>query len=159
MEFAQLGSNTSVAEYDGFLFFRCWISECETQNSNNFTTQWLQYAVPYQNGHPDRCNRYQFIATADNSTSLTCSASNFNRSNVIRCEEFIIKNYEQHSMARVGQYFDIFLKKITIKLKCTSHFQLDLLCTGQDSKIRLLGTTHLLGILISIPATRVISYK
>lgn len=68
--------------------------------SNNFTAEWLKYAIPYKDDRPDACLRYEYIAPVD-ITSGTCSTSNFNQSNVIRCDSFIIKNNEERLVSRV----------------------------------------------------------
>ncbi|XP_026281211.1 solute carrier family 22 member 21-like [Frankliniella occidentalis] len=38
--------------------YRCYIPECETLDSAEMYPRWLQSAVPYVDGAPDRCRRY-----------------------------------------------------------------------------------------------------
>lgn len=80
------------------VFCRCMVPECESIKSNDFNPRWLEYAIPNKNGYLDPCARYEFIGTAD----AACSAENFNQSNVIGCEEFIIKNNEQRLVSHVS---------------------------------------------------------
>lgn len=60
-------------------------------DSTDYTADWLKYAIPHQNGQPDSCSRYEYVASVDSSNG-TCGTSNFNQSNVVRCDSFVTKN-------------------------------------------------------------------
>lgn len=99
------------------LFCRCWIPECEPTMSSNFTTGWLEYAIPHKNGRPEPCIRYQAIATAGDYDYPTCRPQHFNRSKVIPCEELIIKDEQRH-MYQVRSFFFFINSHMNSTTKC-----------------------------------------
>ncbi|XP_055316667.1 solute carrier family 22 member 21-like isoform X3 [Sitodiplosis mosellana] len=74
---------------------RCFISECETLDTNTFEPKWLQNAIPYSNKKPSKCSRYErHIEPTLYSLYDICPESEFNRSHVIGCNQFIYKTDE-----------------------------------------------------------------
>lgn len=80
-----------------FFYCRCLISECEPINSNEFDPDWLEHAIPFKDGHPDQCTRYQFIGSVDSK----CAEEDFNRSQILACDGYIMKNNEQRLLSHV----------------------------------------------------------
>lgn len=64
---------------------------------------WLHNAVPFSNGKPASCNRYE----SDRLTT-TCEAGNFNQSNVYRCDRFIYATDEKSILNEVRALFGYF---------------------------------------------------
>lgn len=58
---------------------RCLIPECET---GDFSPSWLSLAIPNDGGAFDNCRRF-------NSSGLSCSADNFYRDEIVRCEKYV----------------------------------------------------------------------
>lgn len=81
---------------------RCWISECEPSSSRNFSAEWLKYAIPFKNGYPEPCRRYQYIEIREGADkNHSCSAHNFNASNAVYCKPSIIRNRAGYTFSRV----------------------------------------------------------
>lgn len=85
------------------LDYRCLISECENTETATFNPYWLSEAVPYRNGRPEKCFRYngtgEMMSNRNryitNETSEdTCLTQDFNHSSIVGCEQFLIKNNE-----------------------------------------------------------------
>lgn len=83
------------------MVFRCRIHECEQPNSIDFYADWTKHAIPYKNGRPENCLRFEYIETA--SSDGTCSEHNFNRSRRIHCDSIFIKNNEERLATRVRE--------------------------------------------------------
>lgn len=87
-----------------FVAYRCWIPQCENHRPNNFTVDWLKFAVPHNNDQPSSCWRYQFVGPESGPNEgmhSACDQTNFNRSHVIPCDSFVIKNNEDRLLSRV----------------------------------------------------------
>lgn len=82
--------------------FRCFIPECEFLDTKSYEPPWLPNAVPFSNGKPSNCYRY---ASVSNEIQLSCPASNFNRSNIIRCNQHIYKTSEISILNEVSSFF------------------------------------------------------
>lgn len=85
--------------------YRCIIPECEPIHSNVFQPDWIKHAIPYKNGHLDPCHRYKFIADGNNTNNATCNAHNFNKTLIISCRSFTIKNHGEHVVDRVRKLY------------------------------------------------------
>lgn len=58
-------------------------------------------AVPFNDNRPESCIRYQFIGSSGISNGASCNKHNFNRSHIVPCSDYIIKNNEQRLVSRV----------------------------------------------------------
>lgn len=83
------------------IFSRCWIPECEPIHSSDFNAPWLKRAIPYKDGRPDACSRYESIGSANG----TCSERNFNRSRVVTCDEYVTKDNERRLLFHVKSLY------------------------------------------------------
>lgn len=72
-----------------YIFRRCKVPICD--NSSKYQSDWIENAVPYVDDKPSRCLRYHMI---DANSPNTCASSNFNKSFVETCSEFVYKNEE-----------------------------------------------------------------
>lgn len=92
----------------------CHITECEPLNVDTFEPNWLPNALPYQNGKPSKCQRFEYVQPLmpNSSTPATsyephknqnkfndecvCPAIRFNRTNTLRCvdNQFVYKTNE-----------------------------------------------------------------
>lgn len=141
---------------------RCWISECESIHSSDFDTNWLEYAIPHKGGQPDPCTRYEFIGSGDGS----CTERNFNRSQIIACDDFIMKNNEQRLISHVRLNSCVNLGHLFIKISLVSDdknyfflFQLHMVCQGNYDQLTLLGTANMLGRTLAMPVSGFLSDK
>lgn len=73
---------------------RCFIPECEPIGSGAFDPDWLNATIPYIDGRPQPCYRYEYVPPLEMNIAA-CSAENFNQSNVVRCNSFIIRNNQE----------------------------------------------------------------
>lgn len=113
---------------DFSLQFRCKIPECDL-NSSSYNTDWLEFTVPFKDGKPSECYRYE--ANIDNPT---CTADNFNQSSAILCNDFIYKGDEK-----------------------TIVNEWDLTCDENQWKITLVGTVQYFGEFICLLMTGYLS--
>lgn len=75
--------------------FRCWVPECEPSDSTDFNANWTKYAIF------DSCSRYAYIPpTGDDS----CSEQNFNQSQIIPCNGYIIEDHEERLINHVSSF-------------------------------------------------------
>lgn len=90
--------------------YRCQIPECgETQIFGNYMPEWLDHAVPFEDGKPNPCLRYKFI----NKTNDFCTFENFDRDQVMNCEDIFFDDYEKTIATEVGMIL-LFTKFIRI---------------------------------------------
>lgn len=84
--------------------YRCRILECESADSFDFSADWLELAIPYKNGHPESCQRFQYMPSiSDDDDGIgACSVQNFNRSQILQCDDILIKNNEERLVTRVS---------------------------------------------------------
>lgn len=76
--------------------FRCRINECDSTISPIFKPDWLPYAVPYQTDQPKDCHKY---AHRTNEMEQ-CTNISFDRSQEIKCDEYIFKDEQEHRIDR-----------------------------------------------------------
>ncbi|XP_063709471.1 organic cation transporter protein-like [Culicoides brevitarsis] len=70
---------------------RCAIPECESTNKS--TTEWISFAIPQRfDKSPEQCSRYSPIS---NKEGFECTKNAFNRSNVVKCSEFVFETPEK----------------------------------------------------------------
>lgn len=81
--------------------FRCRISECETNSSTNFNPNWIENAVPFDDGNPSTCYRYKFLDDTE------CSATSFDKTNIYRCDEYM---YNTNDKTLVNEVFKTNMK-------------------------------------------------
>lgn len=113
--------------------YRCKIPECEYGNvSENI---WTEFAIPDKyDGTPQECARY---APAYNQTlvkNASCSAVNFNQSNVISCNDFV---YETKEVTIMNEW--------------------NLTCPENQWKLTLVGTINNIGQFFCLPLTGFVS--
>lgn len=73
---------------------------------NDFNPDWLEYTVPFKNGKPDKCYRFDVVQNKDDSKN-ECNIDSFNRSSFSYCandamvyrtnDVSIVKEVETHS--------------------------------------------------------------
>jgi len=82
-----------------FCDFRCHIPECDAEDAI-YKPEWLLNAVPYKDGKPSPCERYQ---PWDNSTSAdgspannknACSPDIFDSNSVVKCRQWVFDTEE-----------------------------------------------------------------
>lgn len=81
------------------MVYRCWIPECESSDSRSFHANWTEYAIPLKDGVLDSCSRYAYIST---DIKGLCGEQNFNRSQMIDCDGYIIKGGEERLVSHVS---------------------------------------------------------
>lgn len=89
------------------------ISECESLSNTTFKPDWLEYAIPFENGKPMQCKRYKSLYDSIESLGNTCSKDYFNSSEIESCNEVIVKNNEERAVSWVinlGMKLEISLK-------------------------------------------------
>lgn len=70
-----------------------------------FQPDWLEYAVPFKDGKPQECVRYDIQRYIDNATKKigeTCTEYEFDSADIIGCTEIIVKNNEERLAAWVS---------------------------------------------------------
>lgn len=91
------------------LNYRCYIPGCEEVESPVFVPDWLENAVPFSNGKPASCNRYE-----SHNFTTECVAARFNESSIQRCDEFIYETTEKSIMNEFGLQCDNNLWKLSM---------------------------------------------
>ncbi|KAG4067214.1 hypothetical protein HA402_000205 [Bradysia odoriphaga] len=91
------------------LNYRCYIPECEEIESTLFAPDWLENVVPFSNGKPTSCNRYE-----SNNFTYECVAAKFNESSIQRCDEFIYETAETSIVSEFGLQCDNNLWKLAM---------------------------------------------
>lgn len=86
----------------GDLNYRCQIPECENTSNTVYNPFWLYNAVPYVDGDPEKCYRYQNLAT---NVSLPIEFCPFERSNEVKCNQFIYEDEERTIVNDVSKIF------------------------------------------------------
>lgn len=84
---------------------RCRIPECEPSNVTVHDPDWLNYAIPFRNGRPEKCSRYAASHASIAYRSEYCTPSLFNQSEIIRCNEYVFKTNEYRIMKEVRRPF------------------------------------------------------
>lgn len=90
----------------------CFIPECEEIEGASFIPNWLQDAVPFANGKPAACNRYQ-----TDSFTTECGAGKFNQSNIHRCDQFIFETREKSILNEVSLFENCERNRSCVKSK------------------------------------------
>ncbi|KAF5282997.1 hypothetical protein FQA39_LY04868 [Lamprigera yunnana] len=85
---------------------RCKILDCDSE-SNQFNPQWLINAVPFNNGKPSRCTKFQ------HNPNSTCTIENFNNDTVEKCNEYIYETTEKSIMQDFNLHCDENIKMLT----------------------------------------------
>lgn len=82
------------------LAIRCKVPSCDLSDPPEFKPDWLQYAVPYEDGQPSWCHKYPVREDA----LEKCSNTSFDRTgNGERCEEFVFKTAEHRIANEVSK--------------------------------------------------------
>lgn len=91
--------------------YRCYIEGCEEAQPPIYHPRWLRDAVPYEGDAPSRCLRYTQLEHMDG----TCDNYTFDRSETIRCTDFVYENIDETTIAKdFGVLCDENLWKLTI---------------------------------------------
>lgn len=88
--------------------FRCLIPECECKDNTTFQPHWLEYAVPFVDGKPKSCRRFEIYTTGENAfDGVACNEHIFDRSKEIACSEFVSKTNEERlaNLVNLTRYF------------------------------------------------------
>ncbi|XP_071050913.1 organic cation transporter protein-like isoform X2 [Onthophagus taurus] len=93
---------------------RCLIPECDQPNQNQFEPDWLKNSVPYDDGLPKKCERYQHINITDQLLTEECPAVNFDQNVIENCEEFVYKSPEKTILHAYNLFCDDNLWKLTL---------------------------------------------
>ncbi|KAK4883405.1 hypothetical protein RN001_006724 [Aquatica leii] len=110
---------------------RCFIPSCENETSP-YLAPWLMNAVPFKDGKPERCAKYQQI----NKSGSSCAISDFNTSIIEKCERFV---YETPEISIMHDF--------------------DLHCDENVKKLAFVGTVNGIGKFIGLPIAGYISDK
>jgi len=78
----------------------CFIPECEELEEASYVPNWLQIAIPFSNGKPATCNRYESIRL-----TTECDAGHFNQSSIYRCDKFVYATQEKSILNEVSLGF------------------------------------------------------
>lgn len=95
--------NQSCTKFPPGKLSRCRIPECDV--SSEYQESWLPNAIPYERntGKYQKCLRF---GTSENGSRIdddSCSAARFDRSNVLRCDQFVFKSDEHRIMKEVSE--------------------------------------------------------
>ncbi|XP_073994949.1 organic cation transporter protein-like [Rhodnius prolixus] len=116
----------------GDLDYRCYIEQCDGNNTSLENKTWLEYAVPFSNQKPSKCYRYLPInITVANEYDLeTCREDMFLKNMTERCNHFVYSTAERTIL---------------------SDFNLQ--CKENDWKRAAVGTANNIGQFIGMPLT------
>lgn len=56
-------------------------------------TDWIENAIPLENNKPSKCYYYDHIDDFNKNASI-CDVNSFNRTNIVRCNEFVYQTDE-----------------------------------------------------------------
>ncbi|XP_066253734.1 organic cation transporter protein-like isoform X2 [Euwallacea similis] len=94
------------------LNYRCQIPGCDPTDHPTYAAPWLSNAIPYTNDSPEKCSMY---APFRNETGLrNCTAVNFNRNKVKRCDSFVYQGLEKTIVTEYNLQCDNNLWKLTL---------------------------------------------
>lgn len=102
------------------IIFRCEIPECDSNVKPEFSPQWLRNAVPFDQGQPKSCSRYQYYQNetrntfVNDSVSSDCPIDNFDHGKVEICDKFVYKSPEITISHDVGMLVHVISYKISI---------------------------------------------
>lgn len=75
-----------------FIFLRCLIPECESEDHIKFNTSWLTNAIPITSDSTiDSCRRYANVSSVSSLRDY-CPGSLFNTQNVVPCDSYVYEN-------------------------------------------------------------------
>uniref|UniRef100_A0A1A9WE24 Major facilitator superfamily (MFS) profile domain-containing protein n=1 Tax=Glossina brevipalpis TaxID=37001 RepID=A0A1A9WE24_9MUSC len=81
--------------------YRCNVTLCDSVGSE-YWEPWLNFTIPSKNSNFDQCHHYAVINDTD--LQLSCSAENFNRSQVEFCYDYKFRDYE-YTLAKEFNFF------------------------------------------------------
>lgn len=76
------------------VIFRCKIPQCDDYGDILYEPAWINDAIPLKNGVPEQCLRFSMTNEFNDTSHTSCTANIFNRSRIIRCNEFVYKTDE-----------------------------------------------------------------
>lgn len=77
--------------------YRCRVEQCDIDNQTSYHNEWIKHAIPFTNNEPSKCYKYDYIV--NNNDSTVCDNKNFNRTNIIKCHEFVYENEREVTIA------------------------------------------------------------
>jgi hypothetical protein len=80
---------------------RCKIPECDVVANASYLTSWLNYSTPFESNLPEKCEKFQYVASDDNAS---CTSDSFNRSVIDTCSRFIYESDETTIQRRVFMF-------------------------------------------------------
>lgn len=85
-------------------YYRCYIEQCDGNNTSLENKTWLEYAVPFSNQKPSKCYRYLPInITVANEYDLeTCREDMFLKNMTERCNHFVYSTAERTILSDVS---------------------------------------------------------
>ncbi|EDS45427.1 organic cation transporter [Culex quinquefasciatus] len=117
----------------GRLNYRCEIPGCEDVQHPTYLPAWISNSVPFINGAPSRCERYE-LSSNPAQDKLSCDAADFDADAVIRCDSFIYEDDE----VTIAREFNI-------------------TCPNNDWKLALVGTVNNIGQFVALPVAGYLS--
>ncbi|XP_065157242.1 organic cation transporter protein-like [Atheta coriaria] len=109
--------------------YRCYIDGCDLPNTiPNYNASWVQYSVPYKNGLPSKCQRYQ-------RTDTRCNGWAFNRNQTVGCDRFVYRNKDDSTIAT----------------------DFNIVCEENLWKLTIVGSINNIGFLLGLPLSGFIS--
>lgn len=90
---------------------RCRINECDLDGKSAlYAENWIPNAIPYDDGQPEKCLRYSINATSAKlqlvSNSDECPANLFDRTKVVKCDDFVFKTDEHRVIRQVCTFLN-----------------------------------------------------
>lgn len=76
----------------GHVNYRCQIPVCESNLTGDYNPNWINIAIPFEDGKPKSCVRYKYLNATDNNQ---CDAVNFDRNIEENCDKIFFDDYER----------------------------------------------------------------
>lgn len=80
------------------MYFSCRIPGCDNDGLTEYNPEWLSHAVPYVNGAPSRCTRYESSIT---NSSQCWDQNEFEVDKVITCRDWVYETKEKTILSEV----------------------------------------------------------
>ncbi|VVC35894.1 Sugar transporter, conserved site,Major facilitator superfamily domain,Major facilitator, sugar [Cinara cedri] len=135
-------STLSFVFTTGDMNYRCLIPKCDSEMETVvYKPPWLNWAVPFHENTPAKCQRYAAKNPHDNDSLVLvlpqCQYNNFNKSSVEDCDEFV---FESGGESTIVSAFNIF-------------------CKNNKWKLTVVGTLNNIGQFVSLPISGFLSDK
>lgn len=77
----------------------CRIPGCDIDGQTEYKPEWLSHAVPFVNGVPSRCTRYESSTT---NSSQCWDENEFQHDNVVSCSDWVFETDERTILNEVN---------------------------------------------------------